>query len=122
MTELMGRKELEVVRGPDWLFVHLRPDPDKLDQVAERLWALLNKHFIYRLVLEMDEIVFLPSVLVGQLVILQKRILQHDGALRLCGLSPACEQVLRFCRLDHTLAHFDNRADAVRGCSTAKPR
>ena len=113
---------MEVVRGPDWLFVRLRADPERLDQVADRLWALLNKHFVYRLVLEMDEIEFMPSVLMGQLVMLQKRILQHDGALRLCGLSPACEQALRFCRLDHTLAHFATRADAVRCSTSPKPR
>ena len=122
MTKLMGRKEMEVVRGPDWLFVRLRPDPERLDQIAERLWALLNKHFIYRLVLEMDDVEFLPSVLMGQLVMLQKRILQHEGSLRLCGLSAACEQALHFCRLDHTLAHFETRADAVRGSAMAKPR
>jgi anti-anti-sigma regulatory factor len=58
----------------------------------------------------------------GQLVMLQKRILQRDGALRLCGLSPQCEEALRLCRLDHTLAHFDTRADAVRGSAVAKPR
>jgi anti-anti-sigma factor len=122
MAELMGRKEMEVERGPDWLFVRFRPDPEYLDQAAERLWALLNKHFVYRLVLEMDEVDFLPSVLMGQLVMLQKRVLQHDGALRLCGLTSSCAEALHFCRLDHTLAHFETRADAVRGSALAKPR
>lgn len=122
MSLVKGKREMEVVRGPDWLFVRLRPDPMRLDDVAERLWALMNKHFVYRIVLEMDEVDFLPSVLMGQLVMLQKRILQHDGALRLCGLSPQCEEALRLCRLDHTLAHYNNRADAVRGVALAKPR
>ena len=122
MKTVQGKSEWDVVRGPDWLFVRLRSDPQRLDQVAERLWALLNKHFVYRLVLEMDEVEFLPSVLMGQLVMLQKRVLQHDGALRLCGLSPACKQALHFCRLDHTLAHFETRADAVRGSSLIKPK
>jgi anti-anti-sigma factor len=122
MTELMGSKEMEVERGPDWLFVRFRPDHEPLDRVAEQLWALLNQHFVYRLVLEMDEVDFLPSVLMGQLVMLQKRVLQHDGALRLCGLTPSCAEALHFCRLDHTLAHFETRADAVRGSALAKPR
>ena len=122
MSLVKGKREMEVVRGPDWLFVRLRPDPQRLDDVADRLWALMNKHFVHRLVLEMDEVEFMPSLLMGQLVMLQKRILQHDGALRLCGLSPQCEEALRLCRLDHTLAHFDTRADAVRGSALAKPR
>ena len=98
----------------------MRADLGRLDQVADRLWALLNKHFVYRLVLEMDEVEFMPSVLMGQLVMLQKRVLQHGGALRLSGLSPTCEEALHFCRLDHTLAHFKTRADAVRGSALGK--
>ena len=115
--------ELEIVdRGPDWLFVRLRPDYEHLDDVANRLWALMNQHFIHRLVLEMEEVDFLPSMLMGQLVMLQKRVLQHDGALRLCGLSPQCAEALHMCRLDQALPSFDCREDAVHGFVHAKPR
>ncbi|NOY29985.1 MAG: STAS domain-containing protein [Planctomycetes bacterium] len=123
MPELQEKSELEIVdRGPDWLFVKIRPEEHRLEDVAERLWALLEKHFIYRLVLEMDEVDFLPSLLMGQLVMLHKRVLQHDGALRLCGLSHSCAQALHFCRLDQALPNFETREDAVRGCTLAKPR
>ena len=123
MPKLKKKAELEIVeRGPDWLFVRLRPDQDHLDGVAERLWSLLDKHFIYRLVLEMDEVDFLPSQLIGQLVMLQKRVLQHGGALRLCGLSESCAQALLFCRLDRALPNFECRKDAVRGGTLLKPK
>ncbi len=115
--------ELEIVdRGPDWLFVRLRPDPEHLDDLAERLWKLLNQQFVHRLVLEMDEVDFLPSMLMGQLVMLHKRVLQHDGALRLCGLTPQCAAALHLCRLDQALPHFDCREDAVHGFAMSKPR
>ncbi len=115
--------ELEVVdRGPDWLFVKIRPNEQQLDEVANRLWALLDKHFIYRLVLEMDEVEILSSQLIGQLIMLSKRILQHEGALRLCGLSSSCAEALHFCRLDQALPSFESREDAVRGCALPKPR
>jgi len=123
MPELKESLELEIVeRGPDWLFVRFRPDLSRLDDVADRLLALLDKHFIYRLVLEMDEVEVLPSLLIGQLIMLHKRILHHDGALRLCGLSPSCAEALHFCRLDQALPSFECREDAVRGCSCGKPR
>ncbi len=122
MVVIQKLQEMEVDRGPDWLFIRLRPDTEHLDGVADRLWTLLNKHFIYRLVLEMDEVDFFPSLLMGQLVVLHKRVLQHGGALRLCGLSPQCAEALHICRLDHALPHFDNRADAVHGCTKTKPR
>ncbi|MCH2113887.1 MAG: hypothetical protein MK171_03095 [Pirellulales bacterium] len=123
MSKLHVLAELEVVgRGPDWLFIRLRPDPEHLDDLAERLWKLMNKHFIHRLVLEMDEVEYLPRRLIGQLVMLQRQVLQHDGALRLCGLSVACTESLHLCRLDQALPNFVCREDAVRGCKAAKPR
>ena len=123
MSKLQNRVELEIVdRGPDWLFVRLHPDYEKLDGIADRLWKLLNQHFVHRLVLEMDEVDFLPSLLMGQLVMLHKRVLQHGGALRLCGLTPTCAEALHICRLDQALPHFDCRADAVHGFAVAKPR
>lgn len=123
MSKLQESTELEVVdRGPDWLFVRLRPNYAHLDDIADRLWSLLTKHFIHRLVLEMDEVEFLPSQLIGQLIMLQKRVLQHDGALRLCGLSPDCADALHICRLDQALPNFESREDAVHGCKSIKPR
>jgi anti-anti-sigma factor len=123
MSSLSHLSEIEVVdRGPDWLFVRLRPDREFMGDIADRLWTLMNQHFIHRLVLEMDEVEFFPSVLMGQLVMLQKRVLQHEGALRLCGLSPQCAEALHLCRLDQALPHFDCREDAIHGFVAAKPR
>lgn len=123
MASLQQALELEVVdRGPDWLFVKLRPDLEHLDGIAGRIWDLLSQQFIHRIVLEMDEVEFLPSMLIGQLVMLHKRVIQRGGAMRLCGLTPQCQEALHLCRLDQALPHFECRADAVRGCSSAKPR
>lgn len=123
MTQVENQCELEVVdRGPDWLFVRFRPDSEHLDGVADRLWQLMNQQFIHRMVLEMHEVEFLPSVLMGQLVMLHKRVLQNDGALRLCGLNPQCAEALHLCRLDQALPHFDCREDAVHGTHLVRPR
>ncbi len=93
-----------------------------VEHLADHLWNLLNQHFIYRLVLEMEQVSLFSSSLMGQLVMLQKRVLQHDGALRLCGLSPQCQQALHICRLDQVMPNYHNRADAVHGCAWSKPR
>jgi len=93
-----------------------------VENLADQLWTLLNKHFVYRLVLEMDQVRLLSSSMMGQLVMLQKRVLQHGGALRLCGLSPQCQQALHLCRLDQVMPNYRNREDAVLGCGRTKPR
>ena len=122
MSKLHGSKEMDVVRGPDWLIIRVQIDPDEASEFADRVWRLVERHFVYRLVLEMDDVDFMPSALMGQLVMLQKRLFQHEGSLRLSGLSADCEQALHFCRLDHTLAHFDTREEAVYGSDSVKPR
>jgi anti-anti-sigma factor len=111
---------MRIERGPDWLIVQLSADDGPYDNMADRLWALLNQHFVYRLVLEMEDIDFFPSQLMGQLVMLHKRVLKRGGALRLCGLSSECQQALHICRLDQALPNFACRADAIYGRELAR--
>lgn len=110
--------ELDVDRGPNWLFVKLRPDgksPVVVPQIADKLWSIASRHFIYRLVLELDELESLPAGLMSQLVMLQERLAQCGGALRLCGLSTDCEETLHGYQLDTALPNHASRAEAVMG-------
>jgi anti-anti-sigma factor len=112
--------EMDVERGPGWLLMKLH-DPgcpiEELPSLAEHIWSILDQHFTYRLVLELDDIPLLNSRLIGQLIELYRRIRDHDGVLRLCGLSAYNRQVLRTCRLDERLPAFEDRREAVLGSS-----
>ncbi len=114
--------ELEVERGPDWLLVGVRSLDGPADEppLAESVWELLERHFTYRVVLEMDGVRVLNSHLIGQLVLLYKRICQHDGVMRVCGLSAHNLGVLRTCQLQELLLPYRDREEAVMGC--ARPR
>jgi anti-anti-sigma regulatory factor len=110
--------ELNVDRGPNWLFVKLRAKNKPLTevpQIAEKLWSISSRHFIYRLVLERDELDELRGGLMSQLVMLQERLAQCGGALRICGLSPECEETLHSCHLDSALPNHASRTEAVMG-------
>ena len=108
-------RELKVERGPDWLFLKLPASTGNESDVADRLWSVLTRHFTYRLVLEMDDLDVMPSQLIGQLIMLQKRVMQRDGALRLCKMSDECQEALHLCRLDRALPNYATREDAVHG-------
>ena len=106
----------EVERGPDWLFVRIT----SLDQhasehppLSETLWSLLQQHFTYRVVLELDGVGVLDSYLIGQLAALYERVGEHDGVMRLCGLSAYNRQVLHTCCLDDRFLAYHDRHDAV---------
>lgn len=118
---------LDVERGPDWLLVRVRnldPADSEALRLADRLWSLLEQHFTYRLVLELDEVEVLSSSLIGQLAELCRRIEEHDGVMRLCGLSPENRQALHACRLDDRLPPYEDRKEAVMASPhwPAKPR
>jgi anti-anti-sigma regulatory factor len=115
--------EVEVERGPGWLLVKVG-DPgcpgEELPSLAESVWSVLDQHFTYRLVLELNQIPLLNSYLIGQLIELYRRIQEHDGVLRLCGLSAYNRHVLRTCRLEERLPAFRDRREAVLS-SSARP-
>jgi anti-anti-sigma factor len=116
--------DVNVERGPGWLFVRV-PSPEGLageeTKLAERLWELLQQSFFRRLVVELDDMPRLSSYVVGQLVLLHKRISTQGGIMRICGVSPECQEVLRLHRLNDRLHPFRDREEAVLG-RPGKPR
>jgi anti-anti-sigma regulatory factor len=105
-----------VQRGPGCLFVRLLPDANAssaLDPLSDRLWALLEQHFTYSLVLEMDGIEVPDSHLLAEIAALADRIEVHEGMLRLCGLSPEGREMLHRCRGGDPVPAYVSRQDAL---------
>jgi hypothetical protein len=125
MIDLAPGWILEVERGPAWLFVRVSCQPDRMwdnPPLGEMLWTLLEQNFTHRLVLECDRLQILHSALVGQLVLLHKRVTTHDGVMRICGLSESNQRVLQSNRLDERFPSFLDRSEAVLGYRPKQPR
>jgi anti-anti-sigma factor len=125
MLETARSWNVSVDRGPDWLFIHLEPAPESpadYSTVAEQVWQVVQQHFVYRVVLELENLATFPSSLIGQLVLLHKRLHTQGGVLRLCGLTPQQEQSIQCSRLDARFPAYPNREQAVWGHRPAQPR
>ena len=125
MLPLASGWQMEMERGPDWLFVRLIGNEAHGWQgggLADALWNVMQQQFTHRLVLEMEHVARLHSSLLGQLVLLHKRIHTEGGLLRLSGLSESNCQVLRQSRLDDRLPTFACREAAVMGFRPHQPR
>ncbi len=125
MPTLVAQWTLEVDRGPDGLWVRIvGPACKALDSpsLADSLWSLLERHFVYRLVLDVAELDVCDDCLVEQLTYLYERISQHDGMLRLCGLSPGNRKALDKCELKGRIPCYRDREEAVMGGCPIKPR
>jgi len=129
LLELAPEWSMELDRGPDWIFIRLRPPPVRAGRdiaaefpLAEKIFQQLEQSFCYRLVLELNDVSLLRSWMIGELVRLHKRLVTRGGTLRLCGLSATSEEALHACRLFDHFPAFENRHDAVMGCNPRKPR
>ncbi|MHC4178896.1 MAG: STAS domain-containing protein [Planctomycetota bacterium] len=123
MLEIAPGWKSDVDRESDWLLVKLRrPDQNATHTppLAEALWELLQRDSTHRLVLELDQIEVLNTYLIGQLVLLHKRICVQGGALRLCGLTPHNQEVIQLCGLDDRFAPYRSREEAVLGRPAAR--
>jgi len=118
LLELAPEWSMELDRGPDWLFVKLQPprggDTGEIP-LAEMIWQKLQQSFCHRVVLELDEVGYLRSWMIGELVRLHKRVTSSGGMVRLSGVSPEADTVLRICRLSDRFPAYRNRTDAVMG-------
>jgi anti-anti-sigma factor len=125
MLETARGWNLSVERGPDWLFVKLQAAPQVLgdySNLAEQIWQVLQQHFTYRVVLELEGLSTLSSSLIGQLVLLHKRLHTQGGILRLCGLPPAQQQAISASRLDGRFPTYASREEAIWGHRPTQPR
>jgi anti-sigma B factor antagonist len=118
ITSAIQGFKLNVDRGPNWLIIKLRPGKHfaaDIVHVSDEIMAIASRHFTYRIVLELEELRQMPVDLVDQLVILQERLAQCDGSLRICGLPAACAHKLREVHLDAALPNYSTRQAAVHG-------
>ena len=90
-----------------WLVVRLHPPGEVFSDapgLADALWTEIEASAHRQVALEMQDVTFLPSSLMGVAVRLHKRLATHDGELRIVGMRPACRDAWHACRLDTILA------------------
>ncbi len=113
---IADRWKLSVERGPNWLWIKVAEPPGELREMpplADGLRFLLEEHFVYRLVLELEEVARLSGELIAELARLNRWIHARGGMLRLCGLSPRNRELLGLCWDDVRAPVYRDRLEAV---------
>jgi len=88
---------IKVVRFQDRQLFDERTVREVADQV---LAALPNDNTPIRLVLDFSDVNLVSSTLLSKLILLQRRVENSGGKLRLCEMSPVIQQVFRTSNLD----------------------
>lgn len=82
--------------------------------LGDQIWHLMTQHLVCRVVIELDQVHSLSDSLNHELFDLGHRIEEHQGFMKLCGMSPAmCEQMSR--QNSNRFLQFASRCDAVLG-------
>lgn len=107
-----------VERGPSYLLVKFKSAAARVSNespLAMVLWSVLEQHFTYQLVLDMEGTACLDEVAVGQLMMLAQWIVAHRGTIRLCGLSAYDRDVLEQFGVEINLPVYADVGSAIFG-------
>lgn len=99
----------------DWSIATLHPGPTPFEDVgglATVLWREMLADLPRRIAIDMTEVAFLGSSMMGELVRMHTRAASHGGVLVLLGLRQQCREALHVTRLDSVLPLFTDLAAA----------
>ena len=85
---------------------------ESVRDLARRLQGLVNAGH-ERLLLNLKGVAFSSSSVLGSLALLQRRVGEAGGLLKLCGLDSELRESLRICRLDREFVIYDDEDEAL---------
>lgn len=90
-------------------------DPIELEQVAQKLYRLIDEEHRTKLILDFEKVHYLSSQAIGILLAMQKKLSAiKQSSLVLCGVGARLMDLLRITRLDRVLTIKPSQAEALR--------
>ena len=118
MIDISDGWGLDVEVGSQWLFVTVRCKKGHTwdtPPLADSLWELVDTLSAHKLIVELAEVEIFHSLLIGQMIMLHKRIASQGGVMRLAGLSGQNQLALEVANLGSRFPWYQNRDEAVKG-------
>lgn len=88
-------------------------DAANILELADELFALVEKDGHKKLLLNFHNVEFLSSAALNKLIILDKKVKENDGTLKLCNLRPEIQEVFVITRLNQLFEIKDTIESAV---------
>lgn len=74
-------------------------DEENIEQLGQELFALVEQSNWLKLVLDMTNVEYVTSSVLGKLITLHRKLHRNKGKLVLFGLSPGVDSILRTAKL-----------------------
>jgi anti-sigma B factor antagonist len=88
-------------------------DVSNIQELGDELAALVEQDDRKRLLLNFSDVEFLSSAALNKLIVVERKVKAHAGALKLCNLRPEIYEVFVITRLNQLFDIKDNEADAL---------
>ena len=109
LFELQQQGDVTIVR-----FIASRIlDNDTIQRMGDSLFQIVDQDGVHKLVINLREVSFLSSAALNRLILLKKKVLQHDGKLKLVEMKPEIRRVFEISRLDTFFDILDDQATAL---------
>jgi anti-sigma B factor antagonist len=93
-------------------------DPIELEQIAQKLYKLIDEQDKRRIVLDFEKVQYLSSQAIGILLAMQKKLSAlKKSNLILCGVGARLMELLRITRLDKVLTIKPSQKEAIKSSS-----
>jgi anti-sigma B factor antagonist len=110
-------KHLRVDRNADTLVIQFLDQRISADaaiaSLGKELYAVVDRPDCVRLVLNLSDVEFLSSAMLGKLVAVKKKIAEKNGVFRLCAMSENIRLMFKLTCLDHILDIRETEAEAL---------
>lgn len=110
--------ELEAERGPEWLIIRVHAPVREIHSggnLAEEICHIMQQSFTKRVVIELRDLARLSQPFLNELALLQEKIAEQGGMLRLCGLSERNQEELSEYDQLHRFCVYHNSEEAIMG-------
>ena len=87
-------------------------DETQLEQVAQEMLAVIEKTSEEKVILDFAPVEFMPSSMLGKLVMISKKCKEYKVKLKLSGLSTDIREVFKISRLDKVFSIEKDEAAA----------
>ncbi len=121
MAELKPRISVDYVGKATVLtFIDQKILEDKdINALQESIISVVEQADGINLILDFSNVKFLSSAVLGLLIRISKRVYEHNGRLRLCGIDPKIYEIFKITRLNKVFDIYKDVASAAQGLSEA---
>lgn len=112
----MGERRLRMAQREDVLILRFEDShlsADLAAEIGDEFNAAMAREQFKKILLDASNVNYACSDVINKLVVLNKKMREKGGKLKLCGLSPDIRQILAITRLDTIMDIAESESDAL---------